>query len=275
MFFEKDGKKIIYPGYTGKSSSKGMSLMTDELDISEPIQIADGVHWIGFEDTSAGFHCNPYLLVDGGEAILFDPGSVQHFPIVLSKLVKLISLDQISHIIVTHQDPDLCGAIPKFEELIYGVGSSLKIATHTRASVLVAHYGVRSEFYCVDQNGWRLTMRSGRELKFIFTPYMHFPGSFMTFDDKTGILFSGDVFGALSFDWSIYANEYYMEAMKAFHENYMPSSEIVNSGMRKLEKLDIKMIAPQHGSIINKDVASYIETLKNLECGEFMSESEE
>lgn len=231
--------------------------------------------WIGFEDKSAGFRCNPYLLVDGDEAILFDPGSVQHFPIVLSKLVKLISFDQISHIVVTHQDPDLCGAIPKFEELIYGVGNSMKIATHTRASVLVSHYGVRSEFYCVDQEGWKLTMRSGRELKFVFTPYMHFPGSFMTFDAKTGILFSGDVFGAFSFDWSLYAREHYIEGMKAFHENYMPSAEIVNSAMTKLEKLDIRMIAPQHGSIINKDVSVYINALKNLECGEFLGEAGE
>jgi len=249
--------------------------MADEINISEPVEIAEGVNWIGFEDKSAGFRCNPYLLVDDGEAILFDPGSVQHFPIVLSKLVKLISFDQISHIIVTHQDPDLCGAIPKFEELIYGVGGSARIATHTRASVLVSYYDVRSEFYCVDQEGWKLTMRSGRELKFVFTPYMHFPGSFMTFDTKTGILFSGDVFGALSFDWSLYANEYYMEAMKAFHENYMPSGEIVNFAMDKLERLDIKMIAPQHGSVINKNVAGYIDTLKSLECGEFLDKGGE
>lgn len=248
--------------------------MTVEINTNEPVEIAKGIHWIGFDDRKAGFHCNPYLLVDNGQAILFDPGSVPHFPLVLQKLVKIINLDQITHIIVTHQDPDLCGAIPRFEELIYGVGGSARIVTHTRASVLIQHYGVRSEFYGVDQNDWKLTLRSGRELKFVFTPYMHFPGAFMTFDAASGILFSGDVFGAFSFDWSLYANDYYLEAMKAFHENYMPTTQIVRRAMEKLEKLPIRMIAPQHGSIINRDVKDYIAALKELRCGDYMFEGE-
>lgn len=249
--------------------------MQNSIDLAAPVQVAEGIHWIGFNDKEAGFRCNPYLLVDAGQAILFDPGSIPHYPIVLSKLARLISFDQITHIVVTHQDPDLCGAIPRFEELVYGVGGSCEIVTHTRASVLIAHYGTRSPFYCVDQNGWTLQLESGRELKFVFTPYMHSPASFMTFDKTSGVLFSGDVFGAFSFDWSLYANDHYKEAMKAFHENYMASKQIVASAMSKLENLDIKIIAPQHGSLIDKDVDGYIKTLKNLECGDYLLDAGE
>lgn len=237
------------------------------IDTTKAVEIAKGVYWIGFYDEKAGFHCNPYLIVDGDEAILFDPGSVQDFPGVLSKVCKIVDLDQISHIVVTHQDPDLCGAIPKFEELIYGVGGECKIVTSTRASLLISYYGVRSKFYCVDQEGWSLKLRSGRELKFISTPFLHFPGAFVTYDSKTKILFSGDIFGAFSFTWELYANEHYIEAMNAFSENYLPSNEIVRHAMRKIEKYDISMIAPQHGSIINKDIQKHIDALKELECG--------
>ncbi|MBI5816152.1 MAG: MBL fold metallo-hydrolase [Nitrospinae bacterium] len=244
--------------------------MTEEMDTSKPVEIADGIYWVGFNDKAAGFHCNPYLLIDGDQAILFDPGSVPHFPVVLSKVCRLVEFKQISHIIVTHQDPDLCAAIPRFEELIFGTGGECQVVAHSRATVLIAHYGVRSDFFHVDQNDWKLTLRSGRELKFIFTPYLHFPGAYMTYDTKSKILFSGDLFGGFSFDWSLYANDYYMEAMKAFHENYMPSNQILRSGMNKLDKLDISMIASQHGSIINKDVRKYIDALKNLDCGDYI-----
>lgn len=254
----------------------GVDMSSDSgknIDLSNPVQIADGIYWIGFHDKEAGLHCNPYLLIDGDEAVLFDPGSVPHFPVVLSMVCKLVSFDQITHIVVSHQDPDLCGAIPRFEELIYGVGGECDISAHTRASVLISHYGVRSKFYNVDMNGWKLTLKSGRTLEFIFTPYLHFPGAYMTYDSRSKILFSGDVFGAFSFDWNLFANEYYLEAMKAFHENYMPGKNFVNKAMEKLEKLDIKIIAPQHGSIINKDAPRYINALKDIECGDYLFEN--
>lgn len=63
-----------------------------------------------------------------------------------------------------------------------------------------------------------------------------------------------------------------MEAMKAFHENYMPSSRIVNFAMKKLEKLDIRTIAPQHGSVIRENISAYIDTLKDLQCGDYLLE---
>ncbi|MBI5178497.1 MAG: MBL fold metallo-hydrolase [Nitrospinae bacterium] len=241
----------------------------EKLDLNKPVEIAKDIFWVGFDDPNAGFRCNPYVLNDGEETVFFDPGSVPHFPIVLGKVMRATQLERIKHVIVTHQDPDLCSAIPRFEELVEGVGGGFDICTHTRASVLIAHYGTRSPFYRVDANDWKLTLKSGRSLRFIFAPFLHFPGAFMTYDEKSKVLFSGDIFGGLSFDWNLYANEYYAEAMKAFHENYMPSRKILKHTMDKLDALDIEMIAPQHGSIIRKrDVRAYIDILRNLECGE-------
>lgn len=239
------------------------------VDLSKPVEIADGVFWVGFDDPNAGFRCNPYVLNDGSESVVFDPGSAPHFPIVLGKIMKVTELDRITHVVAHHQDPDLCACIPRLEELATGVGGGFDICTHTRASVLIHHYGVRSRFFNIDANDWRLMLKSGRTLRFIFTPFLHFPGAFMTYDEKSKILFSSDLFGGLSFDWNLYANEYYGEALKAFHENYMPSNSILRSAMNKLDNLEIEMIAPQHGSIIKKpDVRAYIELMKNLECGE-------
>jgi flavorubredoxin len=145
--------------------------------------------------------------------------------------------------------------------------------THSRAWFLIPFYGTRSEYYRVDENGWKLTLRSGRTLRFIFTPYLHFPGAIMTYDEKSKILFSSDVFGGISYDWGLYAKEWYLEAVKAFHENYMAHHDYLKHAMEKLEKLDISMICPQHGSIIPKDkVKEFIAALKDLPCGSFAGE---
>ena len=93
----------------------------------------------------------------------------------------------------------------------------------------------------------------------------------MTYDEKSKILFSSDVFGGISYDWDSYAKEWYLEAVKAFHENYMAHHDYLKNAMEKLERLDISMICPQHGSIIPGDKAKdYINALKNLECGSFI-----
>jgi two-component system cell cycle response regulator len=242
----------------------------NKLDLNKAVEIAKDIHWVGFDDAKAGFRCNPYILKDGDETVFFDPGSVPHFPMVLEKTLQVTDLRNIKHIVVTHQDPDLCSAIPRFEEMVGGVGGQFDICTHTRASVLIAYYGIRSNFYRVDANDWKLTLKSGRTLKFIFAPFLHFPAAIMTYDEKSKILFSGDIFGGLSFDWNLYANEHYDEAMLAFHENYMPSNAILRHTMDKLDNLEIDMIAPQHGSIIpKKDVRRYIDILKNCQCGEY------
>lgn len=240
----------------------------EKYDFNKPIEIAPEIFWVGFDDPGAGFRCNPYIMNDGNESVIFDPGSVQHFPTVRAKLRKVTKLENLKHIVVHHQDPDLCSAIPKVEELMQGIGKKVDICTTVKAAVLIVYYGTTSDFYHVDENDWKLTLKSGRTLRFIFTPYLHFPGAFMTYDEKSKVLFSSDLFGALSYDWDLYANEYYIEAMKAFHESYMPSREILKHSMDKLDDLDIELIAPQHGSIIKRDkVRECIETLKNLECG--------
>lgn len=237
-------------------------------DVDKAVKLDDGIYWVGYFDESASLHCNPYIIDDGEDVVFIEPGSIPHYPIVLSKVVSIVDIRRINYILASHQDPDLCASIPKFEEVINR--KDLKVVTHSRAAILMAHYGFKAPFYYVDQNEWKLTLKSGRTLRFIFTPYCHFPGMFVTYDEKSKILFSGDIFGAFSYDWNLFANKYYIEAMKAFHENYMPSKEILNRAMEKIEKLDIKMICPQHGSIIDKNIQKYINALKELDPGDYM-----
>lgn len=91
----------------------------NSIDYERPVEIADGVYWVGFFDKQTGLHCNPYLIVDGNEAIVIDGGSRPDFATVMMKILQTgISPNQIQGLVYQHYDPDLCGSLPNFEDMI-------------------------------------------------------------------------------------------------------------------------------------------------------------
>ncbi|AFM42295.1 diguanylate cyclase (GGDEF) domain-containing protein [Desulfosporosinus acidiphilus SJ4] len=231
------------------------------------VEIAEDIFWVGGSDQEGGLHCNPYLLIDGDEAVLIDPGSVLDFDYVFENVCSIVPLAKIKYIVLHHQDPDLCASVPLFEQK----GAVFEVVTHWRTQTIVKYYGIKSKYYSVNEHDFRLTLKSGRVLGFVQTPYLHFPGAIATYDYSSKTLFSSDLFGAFSYGWSLYAGEDYLEKMKTFHEHYMPSNDILRPVMEVFLGMDISMIAPQHGSIIRNNVTKYIKALRDLECGAFMA----
>ncbi|MCB1319133.1 MAG: hypothetical protein KDK34_02705, partial [Leptospiraceae bacterium] len=67
-----------------KESSGGIQKSTDELDYAEcneidftrPVTIAPDIFWVGIYLENDPFQCHPYLIRNGNESILIDPGSM-------------------------------------------------------------------------------------------------------------------------------------------------------------------------------------------------------
>ena len=238
-----------------------------EIDPTKAIEIKPNVWWLGWPDEDAGFSNNPYLMIEGDDVILFDPGSRLdlHWGWVRKKIESIIPFNKINTVIVHHQDPDLCAAIPLVEKEL-GV-NNFEIITTERAGLFLPYYDVKTEVTTV-VDGEVLGFGDDRELMFVTSPYLHFPGAMVTYDMKDKILFSSDIFGGFSLDWSLYANEYYYEAMSAFSQPYFPAKRHVINFLDKIDKLDIDLIAPQHGSLIKRELIDGAkETLRNLEVG--------
>lgn len=233
---------------------------------SEAVLIAPNIYWVGMHLKGDPFQCHPYLIKNGNESILIDPGSMIEFDETVRKVKTLIDISSIKYIILHHQDPDLAAAVPEIEKLINR--EDLQIVTHSRMSLLIKHYLVTSSYYEIDKNNYMLLTSSGFKLEFLTTPYCHSPGAFVSYDPDSKILFSGDIFGGIEESWDFYADESYFLKAKQFHQEYMPSKDIFNYALSKIEKLDIEMIAPQHGSVIEKKyIPQLITDMKNLDCG--------
>lgn len=236
------------------------------IDLTKPVEVAQGLWWVGSETTHQHLQCNPYLFIKDGLGILFDPGSVLDAQVVLEKTKSLLPLSNLKAIVCSHQDPDLCSAIPFFEN----AGFKGEICCHERAALLIQYYGIRSPFYLVNHHTYSYSLNAKTSIGFIFGPYLHFPGSIMSYLPEQQALISGDLFGSITSDWHLYADENYLDGMKAFHEVYMPSHDILASAMESLESYPIRLICPQHGSVIDKNVEQHIETLKTMQCGLFL-----
>lgn len=237
------------------------------MDYENPIPVLRDVYWVGFYDAEADLHCNPYILIDEEEVILFDPGSIPHFSVVMRKVIDVVNPEEITHIVLSHQDPDVCGNVAVVEDLIDR--SDLQLINHSSQTRLIHHYGVRSDFYEVDKQDYKLTLKSGRVLEFLHTPYLHSPFGIVTYDHHSKTLFSSDIFGGLSDHWSLFAtSDAIFESMSRWHRLVMPSRRILQDFIKKLERLDIERILPQHGSILEGEfVGRAFEHLSNLDCG--------
>ncbi len=254
------------------------------LDYDHPIEIAEGIHWVGFYDESSGLHCNPYLIVDGDEAVVIDGGSRPDFPTVMMKILQVgISPSSISTLIYQHYDPDLCGSIPNLEDIIDR--DDLKLLTERYNIPFIRHYSVSSPIVSIDTIDNQFTFSSGRKLTFIRTPFAHSAGSFITFDEKTGVLFTSDIFGRYSKIWNIFetlapeceqCTTYSMcpvgkqfcslRYIIKFQEQVMTSNKALRNALDRIKAIPFSMIAPQHGSIFTRqeDISIIIRKLYAL-----------
>lgn len=235
-------------------------------DTSTAVEIAKDIFWVGMHLKNEPFQCHPYLIKNGSESILLDPGSMLEFDETIRKIQAVINIKNIKYIVLHHQDPDLVAAVPAIEKLINR--DDLQIVTHSRMSLLIKHYLVTSTYYEIDKHENRLETKGGLTLEFHTTPYCHSPGAFVSYEPKTKTLFSSDIFGGIEESWNFYATKEYFQEAKLFHQEYMPSKDIFNYALSKIEALELNLIAPQHGSIIQKEmIAGLIEDMKKLDCG--------
>jgi PAS domain S-box-containing protein len=229
--------------------------------------LGDGVFWIGLE-TDDVFRCNPYVIVDGEEAVVIDPGGLLYAEAIIAKIREVVAPEKIRYIVCHHQDPDVCSMVNALRPI---VAPSCQLVCHSRMSVLIKHFGAGFEFYDVDKRGMRLTFGNGRELQFGHTPYLHSPGAIVSYDTRSRTIFTSDMFGAVSKEWQLFADERLLAAVDAFHVGYMPSPAILQNGVDVLRSFEgARRLAPQHGSIIDGPlVETALSRLESLQVGTY------
>ncbi len=223
------------------------------------------VYWLGIDNETA-FRCNTYLIADGQEYILVDPGSRSFFTQVKERVAQIVEPSKVSGLILCHQDPDVAASMLDWLEM----NADVKIYASPRANVLLPHYGASDyDFYDTEENP-EYALPSGRALRFIDAPFLHSPMAIATYDTASRYLFSGDIYAAVESNWELVVKDFaaHKESMDLFHIDYMASNIAARGFVRKLDGLAIDAVLPQHGSIIPREyVQDALDYLNNLCCG--------
>lgn len=223
------------------------------------------VYWLGIPEETV-FRCNTYLICDGDEALLVDPGSRLYRDQVRDRVAQILPPEQVTGLIINHQDPDVAATLPDWLAL----NPDLAVYTTPRTDVLVRHLGTEAYRLVDVEEHTEVALPSGAALRFIPAPFLHAPGAFATLDTHSDYLFSGDVWAALDMEWTLVVTDFeaHRPSLDLFNQDYMASNIAARGFVHRLRAYTIRAILPQHGSIIGPDhVAPALDYLAALQCG--------
>ena len=225
------------------------------------IQISPQIYWIGVNDRTSdlfesfwplpeGVSYNSYLLVDE-RTVLFDTVKSNFSEEFIDNLRAGLDGRELDYLVVHHMEPDHSGSIPLIRELYPDVRI---ICTSKAEGMLKRFYGIDSNVKVIEDEG---TLGVGeRKLKFFETPFVHWPETMMSYVQSDGVLFPCDAFGGFSaLDGGIFDDDirnlsrYEDEILRYFSNIVGKYSATVQAALRKLEDIDIDVVAPSHGPI--------------------------
>ena len=235
----------------------------------KPREIIPGVLAVGAQDFDRrlfdaliplpdGTSYNAYIVRGRGKTALIDAAD----PAMLDVLKEnLADVPRVDYLVSNHTEQDHSGGIPWVLERY---PEARLLCSQPAKSMLIDHLDVPEGRMQVVADGERLDL-GGRTLRFIYTPWVHWPETMSTFLEEDGILFSCDWFGSHLASTELFVDgvECVMaEAKRYYAEIMMPFRRIVRQNLEKIKDLDIRLIAPSHGPV-HKDPASVIRAYRD------------
>ncbi|MBN1198088.1 MAG: MBL fold metallo-hydrolase [Bacteroidales bacterium] len=223
------------------------------------------IYWLGVPEATA-FRSNTYLIVDQNEAIIVDPGGVDHFEFVQNRVSQILPPERVVAQILSHQDPDVAASFPLWVD----VNPYIKVIASSRALTLLNHFrDCRYEsLNSIDHPEYKFN--SGKVIRFIPSPFLHSPAAFTTYDPFSKFLFSGDIWAAVDMEWKLVVEDFSTHRLKLnlFHLDFMASGKAARGFIERIRELEIDAILPQHGSIIPvRFIPMALDYLNRLNCG--------
>ena len=243
-----------------------------------PVEIKPDVFWVGCVDydhrdfhgystSPEGTTYNAYLIKDEKNTLV-DTVSPGCGKTLLCRLAKTLEPEKIDYIICNHMELDHAGSL---QEIVERTKPEKIFVSQTGLKFLQGYY---------PQNNWPLqAVKSGDTLSlgkhtvvFQETRMLHWPDSMVSYLPDLKLLISNDIFGQNIASSCRFVDEYhkqddYLHRIKEYYYNIvLPYSPIVLRTLPVVEKLDIDMIAPDHGLIHrgSKDVKFIIDMYRTM-----------
>ncbi len=240
----------------------------------DAVSVSERVHWIGALDptlrtfdiilkTANGTTYNAYL-VRGSEGVAVIDTVKENFSSeFFQRLESVARYDEIKVIVLNHLEPDHTGALPEL------------MRRAPQAQLYISHKAQRMLKGLLKQEELSFTPVTTNDtvslgdvtLRFLNTPYLHWPDTQCTYLEQEQILFSGDAFGChfcdhrlfndLAGDFRFSFEYYYAHIMRPFRDHVLEALELI-------EPLALNIIAPTHGPILRDQPRNYVKRFREL-----------
>jgi len=196
-----------------------------------------------------GTSYNAYLIKGSEKTALIDTVDPPKCNELLTNLAEL-GVKKIDYVIANHAEQDHSGSLPHILQLF----PDAKLVTNGKCKpMLIDLLEIAEDKFIVVEDGQEISL-GDKTLKFILTPWVHWPETMSTYLAEDKILFSCDFFGSHLATSELFASE--MEKViecnkRYFAEIMMPFRSIISKNIEKVQALDLKIIAPSHGPVYN------------------------
>ena len=231
--------------------------------------LKDNVYWVGAIDWDRrlfdsliplpdGTSYNAYLVRGSEKTVLLDTVDPTMAEVLLSQLESVPNVD---FVVAHHAEQDHSGTLP----LVLEKYPLAKVLTSQSAKrMLVDLLCIPEERIVTVADGETLSL-GDRTLEFIYTPWVHWPETMVTYLKEAGILFSCDFFGSHLASSELYSStdDRVQEATKRYYaEIMMPFRKAIQKNLEKIKGKEIHLIAPSHGPVHDKP-AEILGTYRN------------
>ena len=224
----------------------------------QDINIKNGITYVGADDGQRrvfdeliglpdGTTYNSYLVAGNEKTALIDSVDPTKKDVLLKNL-KSCGVSSIDYIISHHGEQDHSGAIPDVLEAF----PMAKVVTNAKCKAeLIDLLLIEDEKFIVIEDGQEISL-GDRTLRFIFTPWVHWPETFVTYLAQDRILFSCDFLGSHYSFKKLFVednNEIFIPAKRYYAEIMSPFRSLVTKNLEKISSLDVEIVAPSHGPL--------------------------
>lgn len=222
----------------------------------KPRKIKNGIYWMGSVDWDRrlfdsliplpdGTSYNAYLIEGSDKTLLVDSVDPSMAEALLSQLEGISKID---YVISHHAEQDHSGTIPR---VLAKYPDAKLISTPRAKGMLMDLLQIPEGSFMTVKDAQTISL-GDKTLKFIHTPWVHWPETMVTYLEEDKILFSCDFFGSHVATSDLYVTDegrVYEAAKRYYAEVMMPFRNVIKKNLEKLDSYDILMIAPSHGPI--------------------------
>lgn len=200
-----------------------------------------------------GMAYNSYLIMDKHITIM-DSVDKRKSEEWLKNIKDMLKDKKPEYFVISHLEPDHSSSI----DLLLNNYPDIKIVSNAKVFSLLPQF-----FDIPNLDVLKYEVKEGDildlgecKLRFIMAPMVHWPEVMMCYEEKNKILFSADAFGKFGTldtdeEWDCEARRYYFNIVGKYGLQ-------VQNLFKKISNLEIKIICPLHGPILNDNLNHYL-----------------